>query len=213
MSQVNIRGILGLSIFIPLILGIIEFKKTDKTSRLFVFFIAVGAIVDLVMWGLIFFEKTRYVLLIFNCYSLVEALFFFWFLWNTAPSDSIRKISKFLMYFTIPFWIVSILIFPQLTKEISGSAAFATTYYIITSFLAGFALLQIVENEKSAFSTSSFWFTLGIFFCSFCTFYITAFLQTFLSQQVWFINNIFNIISYIFYSLGFWCIKTKPVSE
>lgn len=212
MSQLGLKIILGAFIGVPLVIGLTKFNKADRVGRLFVLFIGAGSVVDTVMLTSIYFDKTRYLLLIFNVYSLLEALFFFWFVWATALSDFIRNIAKALLYLTLPLWILFIFIFPLLVKEISRSAAFDTTYYIITSFLAGFALLQLVENEKSVFTSSSFWFTLGIFFCSFCTFYIMTFLQTILANKIWFLNNVFNIISYAFYSLGFWYLKVKPIS-
>lgn len=212
MSLLGLKMTLGSFIGIPLVFGLLRFKRAEKVGRLFVLFIAVGSFVDTVMLTSIYLNKTSYLLLVFNVYSLLEALFFFWFLWSTAPSDSIRKISRTFLYLTLPLWIFLIFVLPMIVKEISRSAAFDTTYYIITSFLAGFVLLQRVENEKSVFSNPWFWFTLGIFFCSFCTFYIMAFVQTILANKIWFLNNIFNIISYTFYSLGFWYIKARPVS-
>lgn len=213
MSQLAIKGILGLFIIVPLIFGAIKYRIANKVSRLFLVFIVIGFLVDAIMWTLTFLERPEHLLLMFNLYSLVESFFFFWFLWITAPSNSLREISKILLYSTLPFWIICIIAVPLITKEISGGGAFATTYYVIVSFLAGFAMLQLVEKEKSVFSDSLFWFTLGIFFCSFCTFYIMTFVQTFISHQIWFLNNVFNIIIYLFYTFGFWHVKAKPVAE
>jgi len=213
MSKLAIVGLLGLFIVIPISIGILRYRIADRVGRLFLVFVATGLLVDAVMWVLTFLERHNHLLLIFNLYSLTESFFFFWFLWATAPSNSIKEISKILLYCTPPFWIVCIFVLPLMTKEVSGGGAFATTYYIIVSFLAGFAMLQLVEKEKSVFSDSMFWFTLGIFFCSFCTFYIMTFVQTFISQQIWFLNNIFNIIIYLFYTFGFWHVKPKLVAD
>jgi hypothetical protein len=102
--------------------------------------------------------------LIFNLYFLIEALFFFWFLGRITPSDSIKKIAKTFFYLSLPLWILFVFALPLMKKDVSGGGAFAAMYYIIVSFLAGFALLHHVEKEKSILSSSSFWFTLGIFF-------------------------------------------------
>lgn len=211
MSKLVIAGLLGLFILFPLLVGLWKYRIGDKIARLFVFFIAIGFLVDAVMWVLTSRGKTNHLLLIFDLYSLVESFFFFWFLWATAPSSSIEKISKVLLYSTIPCWALCIFGLPLLAEKVSGSSMFATTYYIIVSFLAGFALLQFVEKEKAIFSVSHFWFTLGIFFCSFCTFYIMTFVQTLISQKIWFLNNIINLIIYLFYTIGFLKItKTEP---
>lgn len=207
MSPLELRIGLGAFIIIPLIIGLLKFRVANRVGRLFVFFIAIGALVDTVMLTLTYLGRTSNLLLIFSFYSLLEAFFFFWFLWVTALSKSIMVAAKALLYLTLPLWIFTVFIFPHVIDGISGSAAFDTLYYVITSFLAGFALLQYVEKEKSILTNSFFWFTLGIFFCSFCTFYIMTFIQTIISHQIWFLNNIFNIISYSFYSAGFWNFK------
>lgn len=212
MTITTIQGILVLPIFVPLIVGLVKRKSADRVAQLFIFFLLAGLATDVVMWVLFYMRKPERLLIIFNFYSLVEAIFFFWFLYATSLSNAIRKVSYFFLLATLPFWIFCIFIYPAMVEKALQSAVFDTTYEVIVSFLAGYALLLRVEKETPFFSSSVVWFTLGIFFYCFCTFYIMTFLQTFVSHQIWFLNNIFNIISYALYTLGFWYIKTKPAS-
>lgn len=212
MTKTTLQAILVLPIFVPLIVGIVKRKSADRTSQLFIFFLLAGLITDAVMWVLFYLEKPEKLLIIFNFYSLVEAVFFFWFLYATSLSGTLRKASYILLFATLPFWIFCVFIYPTMVEESFQSAVFDTTYEVIVSFLAGYALLLRVEKETPVFSSSIVWFTLGIFFYCFCTFYIMTFLQTFISHRIWFLNNIFNITSYAFYSLGFWYLKAKPAS-
>lgn len=210
-EQSVIKGLLILPILIPLFIGLKKVSSRDKISSWFILFLVIGLATDVAMWCLLYVGGTENLLWVFNLYSLLEALFFFWFLGYTALSNSIRIISRAFLYSTLPFWLLCIFVYPLMMKGASRSAVFDTTYEVIISFLAGLALLQHVEKEESIFSKPVFWFIFGIFFYCFCTFYIMTFLQTFLSHKIWFLNNIFNIISYVFYSLGFWYLKAKPV--
>lgn len=212
MTKTTLQAILVLPIFVPLIVGIVKRKSADRTSQLFIYFLLAGLITDAVMWVLFYLEKPEKLLIIFNFYSLVEAVFFFWFLYATSLSGTLRKASYILLFATLPFWIFCVFIYPTMVEESFQSAVFDTTYEMIVSFLAGYALLLRVEKETPVFSSSIVWFTLGIFFYCFCTFYIMTFLQTFISYRIWFLNNIFNITSYAFYSLGFWYLKVRPTS-
>ncbi len=209
-SQTVIKGLLALTILIPLFTGALKFRTADLISRLFVFFLLLGLTTDLTMWFMIHTGNTSPLLPVFNVYSLLEALFFFWFLQATIVYQPLRTIARVCLFGTVPFWLFSVLIYPYLAEgNPSRNAPFDAIYEIVVSFIAGFALLQLVEKEDSVFSNEVFWFTLGIFFYCFCTFFIMSFLQTNIGLQIWFLNNIINIISYSFYTLGFARIRKR----
>ncbi len=160
------------------------------------------------MYTLVQIGKTTYLPLIFNIYSLIEALFFYWFVFQSTPSHSIKLISKALLIITPTYWLAFVLLFPSLfpTNDTS-SQIFDTSYEISVAFLAGFVLLEMVERIDSITTRSDFWILLGMFFYCFCTFFIMGFLNTFFSQNIWFLNNIINIITYAFYSIGLWNLR------
>lgn len=91
--------------------------------------------------------------------------------------------------------------------SISAGPVFDPFYEVSVAFLAGFCLLEMVENQNEIDKEPVFWIFLGMFFYCFSTFFVMGFLNTLLSQKIWFLNNIFNIISYLFYAVGFWKIN------
>jgi hypothetical protein len=157
------------------------------------------------MYSLVRVGNTTLLPLIFNIYSLVESLFFYWFVSRSTPSLPIKLIIKAFFFITPLFWLAFVLLFPSLfpTKDTS-SQIFDTVYEIMIAFLAGFVLIEMVETSDSITIRPDFWILLGMFFYCFCTFFIMGFLNTFFSQDIWFLNNIINIIAYIFYSIGLW---------
>jgi hypothetical protein len=155
------------------------------------------------MFYLIYSSRQEYLLIAYNAYSFIEAIFFYWFIAIALKSTLFLKISRALIWATSIFWVAFVILFPAfLFKEGTSSQLFDTTYEIIAAFLSGFALLQLIEKEETVLSLPRFWILLGIFFYCFCTFFIMGFLNTLLAQKIWFLNNIINIITYGFYSIG-----------
>ncbi|MCB0488195.1 MAG: hypothetical protein R2820_13935 [Cyclobacteriaceae bacterium] len=204
-SQITLSGLLALPILIPIIFGIRAFKHAGVTLRLFLFFLLIGLAVDIIMWVLISSGTTTHLLNIFNTYSLLEALFFFWFIWQVSELRVLRRLAKGAWVIVLPFWLFCVVIYPYLNIDfVSGSALFNASYEIIGSFLAGFALLNLIEHGEQPRSSSTFWFLTAIFFYCFSTFFLMTLLETFLAIRVWFLNNIFNNITYLLYAVGFW---------
>lgn len=148
---------------------------------------------------------------VFNLYALLEALFYFWFASAVAPQPVLKTLSKILMILT-PFWWVFCLFFYPRLGEGSGSGIFVSSYEIAGAFVTGFALLFLSERVENLFASTSFWFLAGIFFYSFCTFFIMTLLDTRLLNPLWFLNNVFNILSYVFFSMGFRAIKPQALA-
>jgi hypothetical protein len=190
-------------ILLPLIIGIVQFKIAGRTARLFVLFLAIGWCTDVVMYIL---QRTEYhyaLPTILRVYSLIEALTFFWMIKQYAIAKMIRYFSKGLLWTTPVLWIIVMSLKPFLVNT-SVSQLFDSFYEVTSAFLAGFVLLQIAEQSNSMTDNPAFWILLGIFFYCFCTFFLMGFLNTIFSQKIWFVNNIINIVSYIFYSIGLW---------
>ncbi|MCH6235121.1 hypothetical protein [Cognataquiflexum rubidum] len=112
---------------------------------------------------------------------------------------------KIFYILTILLWVI--LTFVRFNFEpvnMSVGQLFDPFYEISIAFMAGFVLLQMVEKEDSVSDKPMFWIFLGIFFYCFSTFFIATFLNTDLSEKLWFLHNIFNITTYGFYTVGLW---------
>jgi hypothetical protein len=139
---------------------------------------------------------------------LVEACFFFWLTYNNTSLKLLKRISMSLLIVTPFFWLLLMIIRSGIMNTSPGQV-FDPFYEVSVAFLVGFILLQIVEQDTTLSNNPIFWILLGVFFYCFCTFFIMGFLNTLLSQKIWFLNNILNIITYIFYSIGLWKVRVR----
>lgn len=207
--QITLTGIAALPILVPIAINLWVFKTAGLPVRLFLFFLLAGLFTDVVMWHLIAIEKTHHLLTIFNIYSLLESVFFFWFIGQVTLSGTIKTISRVCLFIMPVFWVFYFQLYPLLISgEKSFSAIFDTAYEIAVSFLAGFALLLLAERQELVGRSPYFWLLLGVFFYCFCTFFIMGLLETFISHRIWFLNNIVNLITYTFYSIGLWKVRS-----
>lgn len=201
-QRILFTGLAALPIIIPIALAWRAYATAGLTIRLFLFFLVAGLITDLVMWAMLSLHYYDLLVPVFNVYSLLESLMFFWLIQKVTVNKHIRTVARFFLVINIPLWIGSILLYPLvMSGESSRSVPFDTIYEIAVAFLSGFALLTMTETETST-SSPYLWLLLGMFFYCFCTFFLMALLGTELSQKIWFMNNIINNITYILYSIG-----------
>jgi hypothetical protein len=199
----SIQVISILAIIAPISIGIANWKISGSLIRSFVVFLFIGLATDVSMYTLLNSNKTEYLPDIFNFYSLVESIFFYWIVLKNVKAGNVRVIIKVLLWITLLYWLLLYTAEP-LSPFFQTPGRFDAFYEIVISFLAGLALLQLVEKDDNIVSNPMFWILLGIFFYCFCTFFIMNFITTLISQRIWFLNNIFNIIAYLFYSIGLW---------
>ena len=176
-----------------------SWKKAGWTFRLFNLFLIYGFVADVLVGLILKPELLSYV--IFKSYSLLEALFLFWFLKHTSSSFYIKKISHIFLLITLPVWIFTNYFLIESTQL---SNLFDPYYEISSAFLAGFSLLKLSENEYHLTRLPLFWFLVGIFIYCFCTFFISGFLSSRILEKIWFIHNIIAILTYILFSIGFY---------
>jgi hypothetical protein len=94
------------------------------------------------------------------------------------------------------------------------SSLFDTMAVIITSFIAAAVLVNLVKEEIELTKNPVFWFCLGIFFYTFCTYFIFSFVSNpIYREKLWWIHNMANIAAYIIYSYGFWLSSKKDESQ
>jgi len=147
---------------------------------------------------------------LFNGYSLLEALFFFWLIRHLALSRLLRKVTGYFLYAT-PVAGALVLILPVLQSgKVAQSVPFVAWYEVSAAFLAGFALLFMAEHDNDLTGSWKFWFISGVFFYCFGTFFFMFLLGNQLSLNLWPLNNIVNILTYILYALGWWKYPSGP---
>lgn len=189
-------------ITVPLAIGAARFLRAGIEFRLFTLFLFVGFCTDVSMWLLLQASQTEYLRYILSLYSLVEAMFFFWFVRHHLTSKYLRRTVTILSVVTPFIWLG--LIIRLIVNNLSPGPFFDPFYEIGTSFLAGLALLNLVEQHQSVSTSPRFWILLAIFFYCFCTFFLMSLLYSQLSHKIWFMNHVINISTYILYSVGLW---------
>lgn len=191
---------------VPLAIGLFNLKTAGFQFRLFIFFLIIGFGTDITMYvlkGTIYKDRLPD---IFNYYSLVEAITFLLMIYFNAKNELMKRSIPFLIVITALLWMVVVLIKPAFL-QVAPSQVFDPFYEVIVAFLAGFALLQLVEQQPDVIHIPVFWILLGIFFYCFCTFFLMGFVNTQLSQRIWIVNNIMNLLTYVFYSVGLWKLR------
>jgi hypothetical protein len=209
--QRSIQIVSIVAIIVPICIGLINLKRAGFELRLLLAFLVIGLITDLTMFYLVGINRTTHLLTIFNVYSLTEALFFYWFIWRNVNNVFFERMLNVLLFLTPLFWLIFVVLYPNtLFTEATASQVFDTIYEIMAAFLSGYVLLKMVEREDTVLKVPHFWVLMGIFFYCFCTFFIMSFLNTQLSQQIWFLNHIINILTYLIFCISFWATKPTP---
>jgi len=197
-------------VVIPLVIGLLNFRKGEFQFRLFVFFLLAGFCTDITMYFVLVSSYSYYLGDILYCYSLIEACIFFWVCYHNASQKLLKRISLVLLISTPFLWLL-LLIARSGLQNITPGQVFDPFYETCVAFLAGLIILQIVEQDYAIGRNPLFWILMGMFFYCFCTFFIMGFLNTLLSLKIWFLNNIINLITFVFYSIGLW--KLRPRTQ
>ncbi|MEO7991387.1 MAG: hypothetical protein ABI663_17680 [Chryseolinea sp.] len=181
--------------------------KTDGfTIRLFLF-LCIGLSAELIME---FGGMTKeYKFVVFDIYCLLECTFFFWVISNYVDF-LFKSLLKLFFFISFPLWIVCLFIIPGLViLEMPGIAFFNLIYEVAISFLAVHVLLKFIESSRQISAIPAFWFFLGVFFYCFTTFFLMSFIDSSVGKKIWWSHNVFNMITYLFYSISLWKAHTK----
>jgi hypothetical protein len=189
---------------IPIFVCILILKKDSRDIWLFSLFFIIGFFTDVSMYNLKKAGITEYQEIFSALYSLVEATFFYWLIWINVDLK-FKNAIRIWYFISVFYWIGLTFVKMGIGPEgFSVSQFFILAYEVPVAFISGFILLQMVEREDTVSDKPMFWIFLGIFFYCFSTFFIAIFLSTELSIKLWFLHNIFNIITLGFYTVGLW---------
>lgn len=208
-----IKTISTLAILIPIYFNARVLRTAGINFRLFFAFLLIGFSIDLTGWyahshgaGL----NTTF-LIVSHLYAVIEAVFFVWISMAYVANKMIHRL-RGVLFGLIAIWATYVfLAHIYLEAHIRYSDVFDTFYEVVVSFIAGFALLNLAEKEEEMTRLPELWLLAGIFFYCFSTFFIfivNKLLSMDVSNHLWLVHNVANIVAYIFYSIGFWRAKT-----
>lgn len=204
MNKDLIRTISTFAALVPFTAGMFVYKKAGVPFRLFAFFLLYGFLTDFFtgyFWrqGLKFEAQT-----IFFVYLLAEAMFICWFISQTGGYAPVSEAAYMLFIFIIFPWAFAHIDFLRITwKATPFTGMFNTVFKMTAAVLASWSILHLTQKKEPIKNSAAFWFLCGIFFYSFCTFFISAFMQSPEMQKFWFVHNIINVITYGIYMYGF----------
>lgn len=200
-SQISIWVIL-----LPLTLGCIFYKTLDKQSRL-VFFLVLLATPPQISTAFIEQSSSRYYL--YNLYTIGEYILTYLFIGRELQS---RLFKNIVLATVLLFFIL--VITESFTIGISARfltewVCFADISYLvwILSFILESALKDVsLPNSRNPL----FWYLAGLILYASSTIFVFALYyyrqesQYILIKKTWLIHDIFNIILYSFYAIGFY---------
>ncbi|MFA0964532.1 hypothetical protein AB9P05_22180 [Roseivirga sp. BDSF3-8] len=190
-----------LFILVPLLTGLGTVKRAGMTFRLFVLFLLAGFVTDCLSWYKnvapgVTTEQGLFIDGLYQLYSALEAAFFFWFISAVASPGWLHKAARYALWLTVPVWLVIGVFSPF-------RGLFDATYQVLVAFLSAGVLLQYIEREPQPLRQPHFILLAGIFFYTLSTFVIVLLAKTPLADQLWFLHNAVNILTYVVYTVGF----------
>ena len=183
----------GLSLLIPAIIGLIKFRRMDRTYYPFLFLIEIGCVNEILSYILI--QNHYHTLFNNNIYALFESLLIVWFFrkLNVFRKSKIIYISILSVF--ILSWILQML---QLNTFDNIYLYFRILYSIIIVFLSIYTINSILINEsKSIILNPAFIICMG--FVIYFTYYaiMNSFWLYGLTKSVEFRIFIVKILAYI----------------
>jgi hypothetical protein len=187
------------SVLLPIAFGIKGFKSNPFILNAFLIYLCYGALIDIA--SDYFYEPN----VIYNSFTFFQALFFAWYLYKVFNQPKLFKAYLFLTAFWCILYLFSHLYMLNDWKFKILSSLFDTIAVIVTSFIAAAALVNMVKDDIALTKNPIFWFTLAIFFYTFCTYFIVSFVsnETY-REKLWWIHNLANIAAYMLYTYGYW---------
>jgi hypothetical protein len=185
------------SVLLPILSGIGFGMHRHRPYPLFLVFLFFGFLIDLTGWYMYITDNAQGNWIFRYTYGLVEPLFYFWWIGYFSTSSVVVRATRIFMILSFLFWVLIIFYQPAFSS-----------YYIFTevclAFFAGFLVLEIVEGKKEKSLPLSFWIAFGIFFYNLCTFFVKGLININIAGELWFIQNVVNIITNLIFALGFW---------
>lgn len=178
---------------LPLLAGLVFFRRMEREANLFMIYVLVGFLVDLI--GISDWIKNN---TIFNLFGLFESLFWVNFLLNRLDKTS-RIVRALVSAFVLAFfciyhaakgnyWLASL------------APLFHTVTFLLISFFSSIILVLMVLQKTDAFGNALFWLTAGIFFYTFSTtFFFTFISDDELRERIWWVHNLLNITTQLIY--------------
>lgn len=176
----TIRFILSLSVSIAVIIGIVRFRKIDRSYYPFIYNITIVLIVEVLSRILTVTGRQDLFLFTLNLYSVIDFILLVWLFHNWGLFNRNKRVFLSIIGF---FFIVWLLTNAFLTRFIKLNFYFFILYSFALIFFSVNTFNKAVVNERiSIFRNAKFWICIGIvifysFFIVFSSTRISLFME------------------------------------
>lgn len=185
---------------LPLLAGVLFVRKRPFTF--FVGFIILGLISD---FSGAYLPDKNLARMVMICYSLAESIFLIYFILEVIKPGMKFFVRLIIFASVISLWLATYTVWNAPFSEFPRYGfVFDTTMHITTALLAACAMIKITEGLDDSRTQEYLFLLTGIFFYSFCTFFIQSFIGKELVEHIWFLGCIVNIITMFIYSYAFY---------
>lgn len=193
------------SVVLPFVVGCISIKNIKRDSIFIFIVVCIALIPQLIHFYL---PKSRTEIISYNLYTVAE-FFIYFFLFKTKMLNPITKRLFWFALFSYSslavYYIFSFGLTGRFINEIATLNGIACLLMIACYFYETFVFDSGELQRWSPF----FWYFIGILIYSACTTLVYSLWQKIhdnpdsILQNLWNLQNIFNILTYILFSIGF----------
>lgn len=201
-------------VVVPFVWGLLLFSKLDTASKIIFCVVCIALIPQLATTFLKNVDK-EFLNILYNLYTPLEFCFLLFFFYQ-------RNKNRFLILSILLLNII-ISIFLFSIKDISNGVVFQmiSINNLLYTFLIFLYLIKQFNNDNYLLSISDpyNWYIIGLLLYAPCTFFVFAnYLKTSSNLNsgksvLWVIHNIFNILMYIFFAIGFLKNKSNQLKD
>lgn len=192
MSPFQIAAILGFSVVIPAIIGLLRFNRLTSVYRPFLFILWLGLFNH--TYSLISIHYIRTNAVNGNLYVLFEGLLYIWLFWGWGLFQTRKYLASILTGTLICAWIIDNLVFHSLHTTNSG---YRIIYAFIMIFLAIEQLSRLITlTQRSLFRHPMFMICCGVLIYFTYKAFVEVFFLAETNASVNLLYNIYFVLAY-----------------
>jgi hypothetical protein len=208
-----INNLSAISILIPLVTGIVNFKKFSRTLKAFFLFFIFSFFIEIITGYLNKHGKNN--LWLINIYLVIEFSVFSYFTALFSKAAWLINLNYALVALFLLLWIFSTVFFYGLLRLNNLCFTLAS---LILFIMSAFTLFRIsTETDANLFVDPIFWIVSSIFIYFSANLFIFCLSDLILDEKslimhkAWIIHSFWNIVANILFSIGFLCRYRKEI--
>lgn len=187
------------SVFIPIVIGVIYFKKIDNRLRILISFLSFSFLFDAKQWFEIF---TPYRAAFYISFGLIQFQFYWFFLNKYFSIHSFYKFKNIIALGMLATWFSCYLPFMLGDFSFKIQSIYDVGQAVILSVYSAVFILEMSKQEAPVFHDEKFWFVFGVFFYFFMNIFMYMFMHAGFRDEIWSLHSIFDITKHTLFALA-----------